>query len=150
MWPLCRKLCCTSSNRLLANGTHDIKVRRGRNSDMQECEDARDSWRKDDIITCNRVSIAIWWKVYRKSFHERVKEMSTRLSDSVIVRPWSKYKSHHHIKDPWILSELGCGEIKSASLQHGLLTEEWGQLVSRDRWETTMNRVIWKIHPRHL
>ena len=47
-----------------------------------------------------------------------------RLSDSVIVRLWSKYKIHHYIKDPWIFSELGCGEIKGTSLQHGLLTEE--------------------------
>ena len=34
-----------------------------------------------------------------------------RLDDSVIVRPWSEYKGHHHIKDPWTLSKLGYGEI---------------------------------------
>ena len=68
--------------------------------------------------------------------------MSTRLNDSVIVRPWSEYKSHHYIKDPWILNELGCGEIKGTSLQHGLLIKECGQLVSRHRREMTMTRVI--------
>ena len=30
--------------------------------------------------------------------------MSTMLSDGVIVRPWSKYKGHHHIKDLWTLA----------------------------------------------
>ena len=50
--------------------------------------------------------------------------MSTRLSDSVLVKPWSEYKGHHHIKDSWTLSELGCREIKGTSLQHGLFTKK--------------------------
>ena len=42
-WPLCSKLHCTLSNRLLANGTHDIEIRRGRDGDVHVGEDTRDS-----------------------------------------------------------------------------------------------------------
>ena len=149
MWPLCSKLHSTMPNRLFTNDNHDIEVRIGRDSDVYVGEDTRDSQRKDELITCSCIAIAIynrlyhvWWKVYRETFHKGEKETSMRLSYSVIVRSWSKYKSHHHITDPWILSELGCGEIKGTSPQHGLLTEEWGQLISRDGRETTMTRVI--------
>ena len=71
MWPLCSKLCCTPPNKLLTYGTHDIEERKGRNNDMHVCEDARDSQRKDELIMCSHVLIAInnrfyrvWWKVY--------------------------------------------------------------------------------------
>ena len=62
-------------------------------------------------------------KIYRKIFQKRKKETRTRLNDSVIVRPWCEEKDHD-IKDPWTFSKLGCGEVKSISLHHGLLTEE--------------------------
>ena len=149
MWPFCSKLCYTPPNRLLTNSTHDIKVRRGRNRDLHVGEDTYDSWRKDELITCSRVAIAIynrfyhmWWKVNRKTFQKGKKEMSTRLGDSVIVKPWSKYKCHHHIKEPWSLSELGCRKIKGTSPQHDLFTEKWGQLVSRDGREMMITRAI--------
>ena len=119
---LCSKLCCTPPNRLLTNGTHDTEVRRRRDSDVQMCKDTHDSQRKDEFITCSRVAMAIYnrlnhvkRKVYRETFHEGKKKMSMRLGDSVIVRPWSEYKGHHHIKEPWSLRELSCGEIKGTS-----------------------------------
>ena len=131
MRPLCSKLCCTPSNRLLTYGTHGIEEWRRRNSDVHVCEDVSDSRRADELIICSRVSIAIynrfyhmWWKVYRKTLHKRKKETSTRLGDSVIVKPWSEYKGHHHIKDLLTLSKLSCGEIEGTSPQLGLLTEE--------------------------
>ena len=58
------KLHCTPSNRLIANGTHDIEKRRRRNGDVQVCEDVRDSQRKDKLITCGNVSIAIYNRFY--------------------------------------------------------------------------------------
>ena len=116
LWPLCSKLCCTPPNRLLINGTHDKEVRNGRDGDVQVCKDTCDGRRKDNLITCSRVTIAIyhrlyhvWRKVYRKTFHEGKKNMSMMLSDGVIMRPWSKYKGHHHIKDLWTLSKLNYG-----------------------------------------
>ena len=111
--PLHSKLRHTPPNRLLANGTYDMEERKIRNGDMQVCENAHDSRRKDELITRGSVLISIynrfyhvWCKVYRKTLHEGKKETSTRLDDSVIVRPWSEYKGHHHIKDPWTLSKL--------------------------------------------
>ena len=92
----------------------------------------------------------MWGKIYKKIFHERKKESSTRLDDSVIVIPWSKNNGHHHIKDPWAFSKLGYGEIKSISPHHGLLTEEWGHLASRDRTETTVTKLIRTINPRNM
>ena len=47
-----------------------------------------------------------------------------RLGNSVIVRLWSEYTGHHHIKEPWSPSELGCREIKGTSPQHDLRIEE--------------------------
>ena len=98
---------------------------------MHVSEDMSDSRREDELITCSCVTIAIYnkfyhvkCKVYRETFHKGKNEMSTRFGDSVIMRPWSKYKGHHHIKDSWTLSKLSCGEIKGTSPQHGLLTEE--------------------------
>ena len=67
----------------------------------------------------------MWWKVDRKTFQKVKKEMSMKLGNSVIVRPWSEYTGHHHIKEPWSPSELGCREIKGTSPQHDLLIEEW-------------------------
>ena len=97
--PLRSKLCYTLLNSLLANDTHDMEERRRRNGDVHVCEDMCDSRRKDELITCNTVLIAIhnryyhvWWKVYGKDFHERKKEMSTRLGDSVMVWLWSESK----------------------------------------------------------
>ena len=49
--------------------------------------------------------------------------MSTRLNDSVIVRPWSKNEGHHHIKDPQTLSKVMCGEVKKTTPYHGFLIE---------------------------
>jgi len=154
---LCSKLRCTSLNRFLANGTYDIEMRRGKDGDVHVCKDTHDSWRKDKLITCSYVMLVVydrlyhmWRKVYGKTFHKGKKKMSTRLSDSVIVWPWSENKGHHHVKEPWSLSELNCGEIKCTSPQYGLLTEEWGQLVSRDGSETRMTRVILTIYPRDM
>ena len=39
--------------------------------------------------------------------------MRTRLNNGVIVRPWSEYNGHHHIKDPWTLSKVIGGEVKN-------------------------------------
>ena len=61
---LCSKLCCTPPNRLLINGTHDKEVRNGRDGDVQVCKDVRDSQRKDKLITCGNVSIAIYNRFY--------------------------------------------------------------------------------------
>ena len=36
--------------------------------------------------------------IERPSMKER-RKMSTKLDDNVIVRPWSQYNGHHHIKD---------------------------------------------------
>jgi len=41
--------------------------------------------------------------------------MRTRLSDGVIMRPWSEYKGYHHIKDPWTLSKVIGGEVKNST-----------------------------------
>ena len=117
-WLLCSKLHCTLQNRLLANGTHDIEMRKVRDGDVHMGEDTRDSQRKDELITFSHVMIAVndrlyhvWRKLYRKTFHKRKMETSMRLSDGVIVWSWSENKGHHHIKEPWSLSELSCGEI---------------------------------------
>ena len=59
MRPFCNKLCCTPPDRLLNYSTHDIQERRKRNSNVQVCEDARDSQMKDELITCSSVLIAI-------------------------------------------------------------------------------------------
>ena len=61
MWPLpesCAALLQIDS--LLINGTHDMEERKGRNGDVHLCEDACDSWRKDKLITCSSVLIAIY------------------------------------------------------------------------------------------
>ena len=115
--PLSSQLRYTPPDRLLANGNHDMEERRGRNGDVHVCEDACDSQRKDELIMCSYVLIAIynryyhvWGKIYRKIFHERKKETITRLNDGVIVWSRSEYKGHH-IKDPWTLSKLSCREI---------------------------------------
>ena len=42
-WPFCSKLRCAPSNRLLANGTHDIEMRRRRDGDVHVGEDTHDS-----------------------------------------------------------------------------------------------------------
>ena len=93
MWPLCNKLRSTMPNRLLTNDNHVIEVRSGRDSDVHVGEDTRDSRRKDELITCSCIAIAIYnrlyhvrWKVYRETFHKGEKETSMRLGDSVIVR----------------------------------------------------------------
>ena len=81
------KLRCTPSNRLLAHGTHDIEERRKRNGEVQVSENVCDSWRKDELIACGSVSIAIynrfyhmWWKVYRKRCFWRIVHASFVLS----------------------------------------------------------------------
>ena len=118
MRPLRSYLCYTPPNRLLANSTHDIENRRGRNGDMHMYEDVCDCWRKDELITCSYVFINlynrlyhVWRKIYREILHERKKKTSTRLSDNVIVWSWSENKGHHHVKDLWTLSKLSYGEI---------------------------------------
>ena len=49
--------------------------------------------------------------------------MSMRLNDSVIMRSWSENKGHHHIKDPWTLGEVMCGEIYKITSHNGCLTK---------------------------
>ena len=62
--PLCSKLRCTLPNRLLANDTQDIEMRRVRDSDVHMCEDTRDSRRKDELITCISVIIVVDDRLY--------------------------------------------------------------------------------------
>ena len=64
MRPLGSQLRCTPSDRLLAYGTHDMEERRGRNGDVHVCEDVYDSRRKDKLITCSCVLIAIYNRYY--------------------------------------------------------------------------------------
>ena len=49
--------------------------------------------------------------------------MSMRLSDNVIVRPWSENKGHCPIKDPWTFSKVMGGEVKRIITQHRLPTK---------------------------
>ena len=93
------QMCITLPNRFLADGTPGIERSRERKGDMHVWEDACDSWKKDELITCSNVLIDIyyrfyhvWRKIYRKILHERKKKRSTRLSDSVIVRQWLRTK----------------------------------------------------------
>ena len=79
---------------------------------------------------CSSVLIDIYhkhyhvrWKVYRETLQERENKMSKKLNDSVIMRLWSENKSHHHIKDPWTLSEVVCDEVKKITPHHGFLTK---------------------------
>ena len=60
--------------------------------------------------------------IYHRYYHVKQK-VSTRLSDSVIVKPYSENKGHHHIKDPWTLSEVVCDEVKKINPLPGFLIE---------------------------
>ena len=138
---LSSQLCITPLYRFLIDSRYRVKERRRRNGDVQVCEDKCDSWRKDYLIMSGSVSIDIyhryyhmWWKIYRKIFQKGKKKTSMRLSNSVIVRPWCENKGHHHIKDPWTLSKLVCGEIKSISPHLDFLTK-WATLGTRSTLE---------------
>ena len=61
---LCSKLRCTPPNRLLANGNHDIEMRRGKDGDVHVGENMRDSQKKDELITSSCVTIAVYDKLY--------------------------------------------------------------------------------------
>ena len=54
----------TPPNRLLANGTHHIEMRRLRDDNVHVCEDTRDSRRKDKLVTCSRVMIVVYDRLY--------------------------------------------------------------------------------------
>ena len=76
--------------------------------------------------------------------------MSMRLSDSVIVRPWSKNKGHHHIKDPWTFSKVMCGDVLKSTPHLGRFMETCGQLISKDRAKTRMTRIVQTSYPRDM
>ena len=76
--------------------------------------------------------------------------MSTRLSDSVIVRPWNENKGHHYIKDPWTFSKVVCGEVLKSTAHLGRFTEICGQLVSRDKAKTRMTRIVRTSYPMDM
>ena len=104
-WPFQSKLGLTLLNRTSADGTHDGEKRRERNRNGEVPKDLYDSWRKDELITgsgilihiCNRCD-EVRGKVNRKILHQGKKKMSTRLSDGVIMRPWSESEGHHHVQ----------------------------------------------------
>ena len=73
-----------------------------------------------------------------------------RLNDSVIVRPQSENKGHHHIKDPWTLSKIVSGEFKSITPQHGLPTKTSGKLIQRYRTKTRCTRIVQMSYPRNM
>ena len=88
-----------------ADSTHDGEERRERNGNVKVCEDRRDIRREDKFIMCSSVLIHIYnrcdevrGKVDRKILYQGKKETTMRLSDGVIVRPWSKSEGHHHVQ----------------------------------------------------
>ena len=106
-WLFQSKLGLALPNKTSVDGTHGGEVRRIQNRNGEVLEDTRDSRRKDELITCNRILIHIKDRcdemrreVNREVFKKRQKKTSTRLSDRVIVRQWSNSKCHHHINEP--------------------------------------------------
>ena len=89
-------------------------------------------------------------EIYRETLQEREKKMSTRLSDRVIVRPWSENKGHLHIKDPWTFRKVVCGEVLKSTLHLGHFMEMCGPLISRDRAKTRMTRIVQTSYPKDI
>ena len=58
-WLLWLKLGLALSNRTGIGGTHNGVVRRVRNINGEVSKDSRDSWRKDELITCSHILIDI-------------------------------------------------------------------------------------------
>ena len=95
----------TPPNSTNADGSYDGEKRRERNRNGEVLKDPRDSRRKDKLITGSGILIHIYnrcdevrGKVDRKILYQGKKETTMRLSDGVIVRPWSESEGHHHVQ----------------------------------------------------
>ena len=74
---------------------------------MKVLKDPYDSRRKDELMS-NGILIHIYnrcdevrGKIDGKILHQGKKKTSTRLSDGVIVKPWSESEGHHHVQKSW-------------------------------------------------
>ena len=131
-------LCRAPNQKFLIYRTHNREGRKRRNRHVSMHEDDSDYRWKDEFIITRSVLIDILnvyyhmrRKLYGQIFRERKRKLSTRLGDRFIMRPKSKNKGHHHIKNQWILSQVIGVKVKSVFIRHRTLIETGGKLISR-------------------
>ena len=117
-----------SNYRFLTYSTHNREVEKGRNRNTCLYKNALDKGRKYEFIMTRSVMKCIHngqnharGKVYGQTLLQRIKKTSTRLSDGVIVRTWSKNKHLHHVRDLWIFSKVMGNKTKFVSSGHRTL-----------------------------
>ena len=137
LWSLQSKLGLTPPNKTVADGTHDGEKKRKRNRKWEVPKDLRDSRRKDELIMGSNILIHIYNRcdevrgnVNRKILHQR-KKKSTRLSDGVIVRPWSESEGYHHVQRSQTFCKAQAKDVKKTTLKKTFLTKVRDKLISR-------------------